>query len=242
MATIFIFHSQLDKELVYKYTTELRKHNHEVLIDDTLISSEKETAEVLMEAQRKADGTLVFLTRNSIQSVHVVSELGIAKAYEQNGKFFIPLLQREVSIPYILEKTQYIIINEENFLDTAEQIETSIRDFLSLKRKTGDDIPLNVGSTGERVKEVQNLLTQIGPSKIMADGIYGNSTVNAVTAFQKDNHLFVTGEVDQSTYETLQYFSTNKKEEKTEISQTNYWLLKINEKYNTSVKSDHALK
>jgi peptidoglycan hydrolase-like protein with peptidoglycan-binding domain len=57
--------------------------------------------------------------------------------------------------------------------------------------------PLKVGSKGQGVKNVQNLL------KIKADGAFGPGTANAVKEFQKKAGLPVTGIVDKSTFTAL---------------------------------------
>lgn len=232
MAKIFISYHNLDKKLVDKYINELRHRKHEIIVMDSQMGQgEENMKDVLMNAQKKADGTLVFLTKNSMESLHVVSEMRIANAYMRNNKFFIPLVQREVSNSNILKEIQHITIDDENFHDTVEQIDIYIQKFLSQNRETNDNLPLAEGSKGERVEEIQKLLSQIGPFNIVADGIYGDSTASAVSTFQKDNHLNVTGEVDQETYEAIRSFSTVKKVE------SNYWILKINEKNWENLKS-----
>ena len=57
--------------------------------------------------------------------------------------------------------------------------------------------PFKVGSKGEAVKKVQELLN------LNADGDFGPGTEKAVKAFQKKSSLPVTGIVDQATLKTL---------------------------------------
>jgi peptidoglycan hydrolase-like protein with peptidoglycan-binding domain len=57
--------------------------------------------------------------------------------------------------------------------------------------------PFKVGSTGESVKKVQELLG------IKADGSFGPGTEKSVKAFQKKSSLPVTGVVDQATLKVL---------------------------------------
>ena len=57
--------------------------------------------------------------------------------------------------------------------------------------------PFKVGSKGESVKKVQELLG------LKADGDFGPGTEKAVKAFQKNSGLPVTGVVDQATLKAL---------------------------------------
>jgi peptidoglycan hydrolase-like protein with peptidoglycan-binding domain len=57
--------------------------------------------------------------------------------------------------------------------------------------------PFKVGSKGEAVKKVQELLS------LNADGDFGPGTEKAVKAFQKKSGLPVTGVVDQATLKAL---------------------------------------
>lgn len=61
------------------------------------------------------------------------------------------------------------------------------------------------GSKGEDVKKVQNRLIQLRYScgKWGADGVFGNDTLAAVKAFQRNNHLVIDGIVGPKTWEKL---------------------------------------
>lgn len=71
---------------------------------------------------------------------------------------------------------------------------------------------LTIGSTGTKVRQIQNQLNRIAQNypaipKITADGIYGNNTANAVRVFQKVFNLPQTGSVDYPTwYEISEIF------------------------------------
>lgn len=64
---------------------------------------------------------------------------------------------------------------------------------------------LTIGSTGDKVRQMQEQLNRIAKNypaipKITADGIYGNNTANAVRVFQKIFDLPQTGVVDYPTW------------------------------------------
>ena len=69
--------------------------------------------------------------------------------------------------------------------------------------------PLDIGSSGPKVRQIQEQLNAIARSyptlpKITADGIYGEATQNAVREFQKVFGLPVTGVVDYPTWYEIQ--------------------------------------
>ena len=77
---------------------------------------------------------------------------------------------------------------------------------------------LQSGDTGNQVMALQEALIELGYLKGTADGIYGNATVQAVIAFQRQNEYPITGIVDAN----LQAFLFNGKPlnsdgEKTEV-------------------------
>lgn len=64
---------------------------------------------------------------------------------------------------------------------------------------------LTIGSTGEKVRQLQNHLNVISRGyplipKVTADGIFGENTANAVRVFQKVFNLPQTGVVDYPTW------------------------------------------
>lgn len=59
------------------------------------------------------------------------------------------------------------------------------------------------GSTGDKVRDLQARLKQIGWFDPLVDGDYGPATVAAVKAFQAKREIPVTGEVDQRTLDRL---------------------------------------
>ena len=64
---------------------------------------------------------------------------------------------------------------------------------------------LSLGSSGDKVRQMQEQLARISKSypaipRIVADGIYGQSTQNAVEVFQSVFGLPITGVVDYNTW------------------------------------------
>lgn len=63
--------------------------------------------------------------------------------------------------------------------------------------------PLSKGDYGDAVLEVQQMLKDYGYLAGSVDGVFGNGTFEAVSAFQRDNGLEVTGVVGEATYNAL---------------------------------------
>lgn len=59
--------------------------------------------------------------------------------------------------------------------------------------------PLTFDHTGETIENVQQMLTGLGYKPGRTDGYFDKQTENAVKAFQKENELKQTGEVDEKT-------------------------------------------
>lgn len=59
--------------------------------------------------------------------------------------------------------------------------------------------PLEYNDTGDRIENIQVMLSGIGYETERVDGYFDKSTEQAVQAFQKDNDLEVTGIVDEQT-------------------------------------------
>ena len=61
----------------------------------------------------------------------------------------------------------------------------------------------NLGSRGEEVRQIQTKLKELGYLQGNIDGIYGNQTKQAVTAFQRDHGLSADGIAGEKTLAAL---------------------------------------
>ncbi|MED1723261.1 peptidoglycan-binding protein [Brevibacillus parabrevis] len=71
-------------------------------------------------------------------------------------------------------------------------------------------VTLKLGSTGERVKDLQAMLANLG-YKVAATGTYDDSTRFAVMLFQSRNKQTLTGEADAKTYQAIEEQYKNNK-------------------------------
>lgn len=62
-----------------------------------------------------------------------------------------------------------------------------------------EDEPLTYNHTGEKIKNIQIMLLGLGYDPGRKDGYFNKETAEAVKAFQSDNDLTATGEVDKDT-------------------------------------------
>ncbi len=65
---------------------------------------------------------------------------------------------------------------------------------------------LRVGSRGSDVMKIQAVLTKIGYSPGIIDGIFGNQTQQAIIQFQKNSGLNADGVIEANTYRALEKF------------------------------------
>ncbi len=73
----------------------------------------------------------------------------------------------------------------------------------------------------DRLKEAQYKLKEAGFDPVFVDGIMGNKTRNAIQQYQTANHLTVTGELNEETWQLLENKTQNNLiSKKTDISET----------------------
>lgn len=250
IAKIFISYSNNDKERVNQYVEELRNRNYEILMDDTVANYSENFEEVLMEAQRSADGTIVFLTENGINSKQVTSEVGLARSYydnSPNAKFLIPLVSRGIEVPYIIKDFEMLNLDENSVTDNVSKIDNAIKQFLTVNKtvdsktskqnfqskaaskKSYPKTPAQKDLSSDEVKKIQTALKELGIFSSTIDGQYGRATENAVINFQEKYDLEKTGRIDEKTFENIlkKAAQLNASKDKSSESIT-YWLLKIN--------------
>ncbi len=96
-------------------------------------------------------------------------------------------------------------------------------------------VPLQAGSKGEQVREVQNYLYQLKYLRTAPTGYYGASTTEAVQSFQLENHLQPDGKVDQYTLEVLEATFNDRNQAVQYIVADGDTLSSIAAKFNSSV-------
>lgn len=67
----------------------------------------------------------------------------------------------------------------------------------------GDAPTLSQGDSGSAVQTLQNDLNALGYGPLTVDGQFGPSTESALTTYQSDQGLTVSGQADQATWDAL---------------------------------------
>jgi hypothetical protein len=141
MAKIYVSYSHADKELVYELTNQLRKRGHELLMDVEVMKVGLDFRKTLLSALKNADGVLVFITENSLNSKYVISEIGAARAFvdeTSNKKFLIPVLYGDVEIPNIIQDLYCVRLSSNNYDDALNLIDQSISSFFGRREAVED--------------------------------------------------------------------------------------------------------
>lgn len=101
MSRIFLSYSRHDKDVVLSVSRELHSLGHEITVDVDSVLPGQDWRKVLATGLRDSEVYVVFLSKNSLASPSVLSEVGAARAYsEESGRMLvIPVLIEDVQIP-----------------------------------------------------------------------------------------------------------------------------------------------
>jgi hypothetical protein len=158
---IYVSYHKQDSEMVNRYCSALIERGFQIMIDENILHGGDNYREVLYKAQQDADGTIVFLTPESVYSENVKYEISNALNYARNekeGKFLIPLVMPGVRVPDALKEITYIQIDKEPDPGTIENIDKSIRSFMESKRPSPDqNIRQEKGASESEPLETESL-------------------------------------------------------------------------------------
>ena len=122
-----------------------------------------------------------------------------------NYKKIITSADFEVPHNFLIErcfhsnKAEEKLLLDENISDkSARELAKEFDSIFNVVKDSDDFMSLQIGSRGEEVKELQLNLNQLGES-LVADGIYGKLSENAVKVFQEKYKLHITGIADFNT-------------------------------------------
>jgi len=94
-----------------------------------------------------------------------------------------------------VQEAQSVIANNKPFGENSSKI---------LGNNTTTNGSLKLGATGDKVKELQQWLTDYGYYSGDVDGVFGNDTEKAVKAFQEESGLIVDGVVGNDTKKAME--------------------------------------
>lgn len=109
------------------------------------------------------------------------------------------------------EESDYAALTADELIEIIEQRDATIADLeaqlaaLESDNESANAAPavLEVGSEGDDVQALQERLKELGYLDGSADGIYGNATAGAVSAFQIEAGIAETGAADEATQAAL---------------------------------------
>lgn len=173
--------------------------------------------------------------------IHIVDELRKSGKNAHIGILY--LAYKTAILPEAAKNNIFFKLAENNIISAIDFINKNVEKILSLK----DSIDYNerreyggfsLGSHGEQVAAIQQMLRKTVAPALTADGDFGPATAAGVKLFQKNNKLEITGEVDEATFKLLEEEArkvdlppaetTFEPESEQGNRQPAHWLLKLN--------------
>ena len=181
------FHPPVAYEYAISDSLDLDYHDHNLV--DEYFTKSVEIGSFARARWRNEGIDVRFPDQDSAPS------LNAAKKYNQ---LLVRLLWLESKLKrsYELKKAGF---NNEEVKYIESGVSTNVAKWMSEKDAF---ISLSVGSRGEYVWVVQERLIQKGYNHNL-DGVFGIDTQNAIVAFQNDNTLYPSGDLNESTFKKL---------------------------------------
>ncbi|WP_318627409.1 toll/interleukin-1 receptor domain-containing protein [Paenibacillus polymyxa] len=128
MTNIFLSYSNKDKDLANIFINKLRDFDIKVFVDVLDLKVGDDWSEVLNNGLRNSDAVVILITKNSISSDNVSSELYVSLGYmKERGKpRVLPIIFDDVAIPDPLKHTLVLRADRDNLDLTMYQIKESI--------------------------------------------------------------------------------------------------------------------
>ncbi len=134
MARIFLSHSRRDRDFVRRLARDIAKRGHQVWVDEAEIRVGDSLLEKIQEAINQMDFVGVVISRNSIKSKWVQTEVEIAATQEIAGRRvkILPLLLETVPIPMYLKSRLYAdFTTEELYRDSLRKVVNRLNEHLT---------------------------------------------------------------------------------------------------------------
>lgn len=139
-------------------------------------------------------------------------KLKVDKIYNSNTVYNVKKFQKKYKLKQtgVVNKATYDKMKKEYAsLNKKPQTKPETKP-VTPSKPADQNATLKLGSSGERVKELQKMLAALG-YKVTATGNYDDSTRFAVMLFQSRNKQTLTGEADAKTYSSIQTQYKNNK-------------------------------
>jgi len=135
MHEIFISYSTKDKDLVFQITKKLEDAGLKIWIAPHDINTGIDYEDSIIEAIEKTNVFLLFISKNSLQSEDVKSELTLARS---EGKQIVPFRLDDSPLKskfrYYLSSTQHISVDKKNLDDSIDKLVHEIKEKLNKEK------------------------------------------------------------------------------------------------------------
>lgn len=105
-------------------------------MDETIMKVGVDWRKELLNELKSSDGLLVLITKNSLNSKYVISEIGTTRAFideNENKKFLIPVIYGDIEIPDFIKDLYSIRLSDDNYEESINRIDSSISSFIGKK-------------------------------------------------------------------------------------------------------------
>lgn len=132
MATVYISYNQRDRDFVVSVGERLRALGHTLTLDVEALAAGQDWRGALTEGLKNSEVFIVFLSRNSLESQFVLSEIGAARAYaaESNRMLMIPVVIDDITIPPVIQDLFAVVVPDRNLDEIIEKISSAISAFI----------------------------------------------------------------------------------------------------------------
>ncbi|WP_297338400.1 toll/interleukin-1 receptor domain-containing protein [Algoriphagus sp.] len=136
MAKIYLSYQHQDIELIKRIGEDLKSRGHSIIMDETIMKVGVDWRKELLNELKSSEGLLVLITKNSLNSKYVISEIGTTRAFideNENKKFLIPVVYGDIEIPDFIKDLYCIRLSDDNYEESINRIDSSISSFIGKK-------------------------------------------------------------------------------------------------------------
>ena len=135
MSRIFLSYSRFDKDIVLSVSRELQALGHDITVDVDSVLPGQDWRKVLATGLRDSEVYVVFLSKHSLTSTSVLSEVGAARAYsEESGRMLvIPVLIEDVQIPSSISDVLVLSAIDKDAIEVALLVDAAIAHFVGTR-------------------------------------------------------------------------------------------------------------
>ena len=141
MAKIYLSYSHADRDFALELARTLRGLGHQLIIDVDTLQPGQDWRRALESGLRHSDVFVVLLSKESVSSQYVLSEIGAARAYAESseGKALIPVILDQIQIPPVVADLMAIVSPKRNVEEVSESINRAVSAFEGKRAAVEDE-------------------------------------------------------------------------------------------------------